>query len=238
LPAKLLYMRNPQWSPDGRSLMVAGRDFKGRNGIYRIDVQTGDVSTVGYTDKDFPVLAQWSPDGNQVYYHSLTRMALIQHDLASGTEREIIQGPFVTRYRDLSPDGRSLAMAATNPATKASSLLLVSVADGRQKELLRLARSESWVHGIRNIAWTPDGRAVLVAKLVAGHPELWRVPADGATARRLDIDPEIWIKGAIGGMDRGFALSPDGRHIAFLMGKSAAEVWALENFLPRATETK
>lgn len=35
-------------------------------------------------------------------------------------------------------------------------------------------------------------------------------------------------------LDEGFSLSPDGRPIAFLSGKSAAEVWALENFLPPA----
>ena len=54
----------------------------------------------------------------------------------------------------------------------------------------------------------------------------------GSSPRKLDIDVNTWIEGSSGGLDRGFSLSPDGRHVAFLMGKSAAEVWALENILP------
>ncbi|MGH9385967.1 MAG: hypothetical protein ACRD2N_16945 [Vicinamibacterales bacterium] len=59
--------------------------------------------------------------------------------------------------------------------------------------------------------------------------ELWKLPLSGQPAHKLDIDADIRTSGAQGGNDHGFSLSPDGRHIAFLGGKTAVEVWALEN---------
>jgi hypothetical protein len=66
---------------------------------------------------------------------------------------------------------------------------------------------------------------------------LWLVPIDGTAPRRLDIDAAVFTKDG-GGLDSGFSLSRDGRQIAFLSGKSVAEVWALENFLPASTTAK
>jgi hypothetical protein len=62
--------------------------------------------------------------------------------------------------------------------------------------------------------------------------ELWLAPITGDRARRLDIDPNIWIEGTGAAREQGFSLSPDGRSIAFAMGKAVSEIWALENFLP------
>jgi len=231
LPRKLLYVRDPQWSPDGHSLAVGGRDAKGRDGLYRIDVQTGGVSLLTSTENLGPV-PRWSPDGKKIYYYVRSKPALIERDLASGAEREIIRDPFLKWDWDLSPDGRFLAVETfVDPATKTSALLLVSVEDGQHKELLRLAEPEEW-SGMRNIAWSPNGRALIVSKTAGSHAALLRVPLDGGPALKLDVDPNIWIEGAQGGIDRGFALSPDGRSIGFLSGKSEVEVWALENFLP------
>ena len=43
---KLWYVQQPRWSPDGRSFVTAGRDNKGRGGIYQIDVQGGDATLI------------------------------------------------------------------------------------------------------------------------------------------------------------------------------------------------
>jgi hypothetical protein len=69
-------------------------------------------------------------------------------------------------------------------------------------------------------------------KNLGASRELWLVPVAGGPQRRLDIDPDLWLEGSSGGRDSGFSLSPDGRSIAFQTGITAAEVWALENFLP------
>src|SRR5262249_29204389 len=124
-----------------------------------------------------------------------------------------------------------------DPSTKTSSLLLVPVDGGKPRELLRLTQPEEWGRG-STTAWMPDGRAVIVTKLTPNGAELLLVPIDGAPLRKLDIDAENWTRGAKHYFDQGFTLSPDGRHVAFLMGKSGSEVWALENFLPTLSAKK
>jgi hypothetical protein len=84
----------------------------------------------------------------------------------------------------------------------------------------------------------PDGHGVIVTKLTPSGAELLLVSIDGAPPRKLDIDAESWTKGAKEYFDQGFILSADGKQVAFLMGKSGSEVWALENLLPSLSAKK
>src|SRR5207248_651574 len=67
LPRTLTYYRNPSWSPDGRWLLTSGRDLKGREGIFQIDAQTGEVTPVIVGD-GLTGDPQWAPDGKKVYF--------------------------------------------------------------------------------------------------------------------------------------------------------------------------
>jgi Tol biopolymer transport system component len=58
------------WAPDGGSLIVRGRDNKGRAGIFRVDAQTGRSSilvTNGERESLSPAVSI-SPDGTKLYY--------------------------------------------------------------------------------------------------------------------------------------------------------------------------
>ena len=81
------------------------------------------------------------------------------------------------------------------------------------------------------MAFTADSRALLLIRTTPAGKRLWEVPIDGRPARPLDIDAGIFAKDAEGIIDQGFALSPDGRQVAFLSGRTAYEVWAVENLL-------
>jgi Tol biopolymer transport system component len=131
-----------------------------------------------------------------------------------------------------SPDRRWLATRTNvDPMTKAASLLLVPAAGGGAREVFQVTEPESFAGG-RMVTWTPDNSSLLVAKRNPSGVEMWQVPVNGGSPRKLDIDVGSWLDGAAGGLDSGFSLSPDGRQIAFMKGKHAAEVWAIENFLP------
>ncbi|OFW30568.1 MAG: hypothetical protein A3H97_05740 [Acidobacteria bacterium RIFCSPLOWO2_02_FULL_65_29] len=56
------------WAPDGLSLIVKGRDQKGRYGIFRVDAQTGRSSIlVRQGERETVVFAGTSPDRKKVY---------------------------------------------------------------------------------------------------------------------------------------------------------------------------
>lgn len=229
----LLFTRDPRWSPDGRSLIAAARDRQGRNGIFRIDVQTGEFTNLVY-GPGFSASPQWSRDGRRIYY---MHNGLIERDLTAGTDRALL--PPLTRGGQLaiSPDGRFVALGGVDYDRGANRRLqIVSTGDGQPRELLQLSDGETWGPA-RSIVWTPDSRALMLVKVSGARRTMWLVPVDGGQPRRLEIDPDVFAKDGQG-LDQGFSLSPDGRQIAFLSGKSAAEVWALENFLPPVTAAK
>jgi Tol biopolymer transport system component len=215
---------------DGRSLLTRGRDLRGRDGIFQVDAQSGEATAVTLSD-GLSTLAQWSPEGKKVYFN---RSGLfVERDLASGAERDVYRDAGV-RNGSLSPDGQYFAVARTDPSTKTARLLLVPVAGDQPRELLRLTQLESLAPV--NV-WTPDSSAVIITKDTGSRIELWLVPVAGGPPRKLDIDPDIWSGGS-SELLAGFSLSPDGRSIAFQMGKTTSEVWALENFLPAPSAKK
>lgn len=232
-----LTMRNvgaPSWSPDGRSLLASGLDETGREGIFRFDVQSGEVTAVIPGEGLQLLRGGWAPDGTKVYFSRGD--AVVERDVASGLERVVYSEAGGLKLAQLSPDGRSVfGSAGFDPSTQSSGLQVVPVAGGRPRELLRITVPEGFRPG--PFAWTPDSRAILAIKAIGSRRELWLVPVAGGSQRKLDIDPDIWLAGAGGSGDWDFSLSPDGRSIAFKTGRSAAEVWALENFLPSTRAT-
>ena len=238
LRPNLVYFDQVSWAPDGRAFVTGGTDPKGRNGIFRIDARTGDVTPIvqlplGF-ERSFP---QWSPGGNHIYHRVPLNddaisedVAFIERTVVSGAEREVARGAFGAI--SLSPDGRWIAAQKTDPATKSEALALIPIGGGETRELFRARQPERIVNQLSGIPWTPDSRNVLLRRRsVAGSVELWLVPIADAAARKLDVDVTRWATG-----NRGLiSLSPDGRHIAFLSGQQISEVWVLENFLPAQT---
>jgi Tol biopolymer transport system component len=102
--------------------------------------------------------------------------------------------------------------------------MVVPLDGGAATPLMRTREPE----GFNPWQWMPDGRSMLVHKVVpGGADELWLAPLDGEP-RRLNVDMRNWS-----GEPGDFDLSPDGRRIAFVAtaGAQGAEVWALEHFL-------
>jgi len=65
--------------------------------------------------------------------------------------------------------------------------------------------------------------------------ELWLIPLNGSAPRKLDVDLSTAVDGQLGKI----RLSPDGRQVAYVVGKSyQTETWVLENFLPPGAEAR
>jgi Tol biopolymer transport system component len=214
------------WAPDGRSIIARGQDARGTVKIFKIDVQSGGAAVL-IDGEGLGNGPQWSVDGKKVYF--IRSGITYERDLASGTERRLYDGP-VSSYR--SPDGKYILTKRTDAATKTSTLILIPLAGGPPRELLRLTEPEVFAP---QEMFTPDSSGVIVTKRIGSRRELWLLPIAVGSPRKLDIDPDIWLDGNSGGGDLSFSLSPDGRHVAFQMGKAVSEVWVLENFLPKSS---
>lgn len=223
LPTKLWYFAQTRWAPDGRSFLAAGRDNKGRQGIYQIDSESGAVTLIAGPRGSQP---QWSADGKKIYYR--IGRQFFERELSSGHEQVIFQLPVpLLGWVSLSPDGRYCVLSTSLSGDKRS-VLLMRVAGGEPRELIQI----NWPQENVTFAFTPDSQAVIVAKTNGKQRELWRFPVTDGQPRKLEIDTSNWAQGGT------FSLHPDGRQIAFVAGRQELEVWALDNFLATLTASK
>jgi len=249
----LSYFQGLTWAPDGGSLVAAGGDLKGRDGVFRIDARTGHVTPLFLRIPGEDRLGGYeglfvSPDGKRLYYRTQNG-TVHERDLSSESERVVVSGkPSAIGFThpngrleaiSVSPDGRWIAATRTEAfqgfEITSASVVVMPVDGGESRTLLRVDQP---MQIMNSMPWTPDGRAILVLKMGSfskgglvdgGTNELWYVPVDGGTPRKLDIDVSRVLPGGLGRI----RLHPDGRQLAFVSGHyPVQEVWVLENFLP------
>lgn len=161
---------HPRWSPDGETLVFTSI----RDGDYDwrlFTVAVGDPEPprpVGSTD-GHSVFPDWSPDGRHLVYANRGEgnYRLRLHDLESGSDRRITDGPGEDLYPRFSPDGREVLFSSTR------------VDDVWQIQRLDLATDEvEHVVGSDSMdefpVYSPDMQHVAFS---AGHLALYR--ADG-----------------------------------------------------------
>ena len=173
---KLRYFNNydPKavWEAGNGSLIVAGADSKGRNGIYRLNLQNGDASALLYaTPGELARPLALTDDGKRLLYDRQTGTghALIERDLTQGKDRELsrIAGSSLA----LSPDRQQVAYM------KDGKLMLSPIMGGQAKELASVSHPGEF----NGFAWIPDGTAILFSE-----SELSLVPIDGGPLRKID----------------------------------------------------
>jgi Tol biopolymer transport system component len=221
-----------RWSPDQRSFVAAGTDVGGRSGVFRIDAQTGQATSLFIPQGADAAGVTPSPDGRFVYYrrHPVTgRVEIVKRELASGQEVQLIRETDVplVGWLEVSPDGRFIA-TPTGVGTATSNTVLLIPTDGSG------ARTLPQFGGAGRasvLGWAPDSGSVYLRKddrregVEQVLRELWRVFLDGRAPIKLDTNlPSIGRA----------VVSPDGRQIAFHVNSPAkpSEVWVMENFLP------
>jgi len=232
------------WSPDGRFLLATGRDVStGRGGLYRIDVQSGEVAAIVQgSNRGTRPHGVWSADGKAISYshrpaESQTPIttAIRRRDVETGQETEIYRsatsdaGP---NNLALSPDGRWLAFGLGRSYVSSSVLMVMPAAGGEPRELMRLPRAEdrfaSSFTSFSGLEWARDGRHLLFTKTQGGvgsafESELWRISVEGGEPHKVGLTTQR--RGTL-------AMHPDGRQIAFTAGETKREVWVMENLLP------
>ncbi len=236
----LRYIDGPQWSPDGRFISFAGSEGISPTGVYRIDLQTGEIARVLRCDPGERINAGgYGADGKYFFARGNTKEGFSQivvRDLESGEERELYRFPTLERGIGiaLSPDGRWLSFENAGWGG-VRSLRIMPASGGDAKEVWSFGETKRGTPG-GNLTWTPDGRYIVFS---APQPsdlrvwDLWRIPVEGGKPEKMGLQ-KTWGIGSL-------TIRPDGRRIAFANRGGAStdsELWVLENFLPPAGISK
>jgi len=226
LATGLLFLNQVTWSLDGRSLLGKCVDRSEKTGICRIDVQTGQATTllVDSPPDVYRVVPVGLPDGKHILFGMNTPEGraggygvVLIRNLDTGEEREVARAS--GRF-GVSSDGRQLAIGVADAATKEGVVKIVPVAGGEPREVFRTKKTTGG-----SLSWTADGRHVVVGESDQDNEVLWLVPVDGGKPLKFTLG----TKGVLGPR-----LHPDGRQVAFYTRSEAkGEVWVMENFLPR-----
>ena len=228
VPLPMAYALRPRWAPDG-SITIAGSDLKGRQGIYRFDLDTAQITpiVVEGSDTDRMLAHSWL-DGTRLLYQrnvSGGSRSLILRNVSTAEERVLVDHPRLHGHSP-SPDGLSVAYAIADQDGAAAILYTIDLATGATTEILRVAKPAQFGN---LLLWTPDGRSILHARNENGKPTLWVVPAGGGEPKALNLE-----------LSQGYAsmrMHPDARRVAYHTGRNAMELWRLDNFLPTQPAT-
>ena len=149
LATGLLFLNQVRWSPDGRSLIAVCIDKAEKDGVCRIDAQTGQITMLG--NGVFPAAL---PGGKAILVLNPkdNQMVIWQRDVAGGADREVVR-PDSYRYAP-SPDGRQLAFQVSDAAAKESVVKIMPLAGGEAREVFRSKKTNM------SVSWTADGRRV------------------------------------------------------------------------------
>jgi Tol biopolymer transport system component len=222
-----------RWSPDGRSILVPGKDKKIQHGLYRVDAQTGEVRSTLQSDLNSDISNPgWFPDGKRLLYTDIhgesgtITETVVVRDLQTGQKTELFRPTRGLKIDDiaLSPDGRQVALTLLEKETRSSVLKVLPVAGGEASELVRAKEPETIVGDSLN--WSSDSRYIVFGKgrsTGQAKTQLLAISSRGGEPHALGL-----------AMDsvRSLSFDPSGHHVAFAAGSAKREVWVMENFLP------
>jgi len=207
--------QGPVWSPDGRSVAFGGSELDGRrHGLFSLDAATGKLIPIVVTTSADDLLMDygtggqpWSADSKKFYFLRVFEgggkgRVLVERDLASGEERELIErGSWVTT---LSPDKRKLYYYDVNKVDNV--LIERDLTSGTERELAK------GVTG--NPTFSPDGQFLLtqLKRTATSSARPFAIALSGAR------DPNVALQAFVGVV--GWA--PDSQSV--IAAKSASPI--------------
>ena len=106
------------WSPDSTTLFYARYDA-GTEGIYQLDLRTGEETALLALDGRYPGLASTNPPAGAVDYYVEVDdgVVIYQLSLADGSSRRLTPGDGMHYYAHWSPDRRNLLVTVAQDAS-------------------------------------------------------------------------------------------------------------------------
>ena len=158
----------PNVSPDGRWLVYGSRGHNRSHSLYLKDLNAlGDTPKRLTSTKSVEMRAVWSPDGNVLYYPSQlvsTRQChIMQLSIDSGEATPLAPCSSFNTALDLAPDGHQLAYIWRAKGDEYSGIYTLDL-KGSPSEPQRLSCQQDCGYRDRDIAYSPDGRWMAIAR--------------------------------------------------------------------------
>ncbi len=167
------------WSPDGKTLAFVGQRDVGQGNkdfdIYTISVNGGPETRLT-TAKGLDDGPEYTPDGAYIYFNSerTGHMQIWRMKPDGSDQQQITFGELNDWFPHFSPDGQQMVFISFDkdvvghPPNKDVALRLMSISDGKIKELARLFGGQ----GTMNVpSWSPNGKQFAFVSYVFVDPE-------------------------------------------------------------------
>jgi eukaryotic-like serine/threonine-protein kinase len=198
--------RNPAVSRDGRYIVFTS-SRSGVLSIWRMDADGGNQKplTTGGPDHN----PQISLDGRWVIFDRGFVGNLWKVSIEGGTPTRLTEK--VSYSPAVSPDGKSIACQYREDFNSPERIAVIPFEGGSPVKLFDTSERVSLP-----VRWSADGRFIVYATLRGAAGKLWSQPLDGSPPRQLaDFNPDQLFS---------FALSTDGRQLAFARGAVSRDI--------------
>jgi serine/threonine protein kinase/Tol biopolymer transport system component len=217
---------SPASCGDGKQFVLSISKVAGGISVWRADLDGSNLKrlTNGLVD----MWPSCSPDGQSVYYTSVTsdQTQIMKVGIDGGTSTSV--GSTNLSFSTVSPDGRSLASLYRATAGKPAQLAVVDAQSGEIRATYDEPPGMTMGNaGGATLTWTKDGRAILFVETQNGVSSLWAQPVGGPGTPQASAK-QIMIFGP--GLIWSYAISPDGKQIVSARGGPVTDAVLLKHF--------
>jgi TolB protein len=211
LPGKDLGANLPNWSPDGKTIVVT-RFFQDGTRSLWLAATDGSHAEEVHPPVRGNVSGFFSRDGRQLMYlfrtEGFTQIHLM--DIATRKKHQLTTSRSDKYDADWSPDGRWIAYSSNAGGTM--QLWRIPTSGGDEQQLT------SGHERMRHVSYSPDGRWIYSQP---SHRNIGRLPSSGGSLEAVTRFPEsgLFIEEP--------KLSPDGRYLVYSRSNGGSSLWLL-----------
>ncbi|HMF56086.1 MAG TPA: LpqB family beta-propeller domain-containing protein, partial [Pyrinomonadaceae bacterium] len=211
----------PDWSPDGTMLACAVGSNRSRREMSIVGVKIADGSEKFLTERKWWTIERlvWLADGSGILFNGA--------DYGSEDIEQIWHLSYPTgEIQRITNDLNNYIGVSTTPYSKSIVTLqldhifdLMVAPNGDTNRAQSIPTIGGKFGLVTGFSWTPEGRVVYGSN-EKGNSDIWIAEVDGQNKQQLTVDEHL---------DHSPAVSPDGRHIAFLSNRSGnQQLWVMD----------